>query len=98
MIKKIICILVLVCLASSLFALDFSQAKPYSEEEFPKIALDLRRAEVIFFGGIPLFYPAVNLAMGALGKSTDFATTIGISCAISAAIAVADYVIGIVQN
>lgn len=98
MIKKLICVILLISISFSLFALDFTNAKPYTDDEFPELVLDLRRAEIIFFGGIPLAYPIVNLAMSSLGQETDFAKTMAIACSVSAVIAVADYVIGLIQD
>lgn len=98
MFKKIVLIVVLLALCSSVFALDMSKAEPYSNTEFPKWSLDLRRSEIIFFGGIPIVYPLTALAMNTFKADTNFWKNMGITCSITAAIAIADYVIGLVQK
>lgn len=95
MFKKIIAVLLLIVICSSVFALDMSNAKPYGEGEFPKFALNLRRSEILFFGGIPLIYPLTSLALNTFKVETNFWKTMGITCSITAAIALADYVIGL---
>lgn len=92
--KAIALLLILVC-SFSLFALDMSNAKPYEESEFPKWQLNLRRAETIFFGGIPLIYPITYLAVDALNGNTDFWNVMAITCGITASISIIDYFIGL---
>lgn len=98
MIKKVIAVLLLICICFSVCALDMSKAQPYKEGEFPKWALDLRRGEIIFLGSLPVTYPITSLVMGAMNKEQGFWDTMKTAAVISAAIAVADYVIGIVDN
>ena len=100
MIKKITAILLLICICSSLFALDMKNAQPYSKDEFPKWALNLRRGEIIFLGSLPLTYPVTSLALNALNKDNPpgFWKTMAVACTISAVITIADYVIGIVRS
>ncbi len=95
MLKKTIAVLLLLVCSFSLFALDMSNAKPYEESEFPKWQLNLRRAETIFFGGIPLIYPITYLAVDALNGNTDFWNVMAITCGITASISIIDYFIGL---
>lgn len=95
MLKKVIAVFLILTLSFSLFALDMSNAKPYSDDEFPKWQLNLRRAETIFFGGIPLIYPITYLAVDALNGNTDFWNVLGITCAVTASISIIDYIIGV---
>jgi len=98
MFKKIVAVVLLIAICSSVFALDLKTAEPYSDSEFPKFALDLRRAEIIFFGGIPIVYPLTSLAMNTMKVDTNFWKTMGITCSITAAIVLADYVIGLIEK
>ena len=91
----LICLTAILC--SPLFSLDMTGYEPYSESEFPKWSLDLRRAECIFFGGIPITYPMTALAFSIADKETTFLQTLGIACAASAAIALIDYIIGVIN-
>ncbi|MCR5760774.1 MAG: hypothetical protein K6F82_02060 [Sphaerochaetaceae bacterium] len=93
--KKIIAVLLLVVFSCSLFALDMSNAREYEDSEFPKWALELRRAETIFFGGIPLVYPFAYLAVDTLNGNTDFWNVMAITCAVTATISVVDFIIGL---
>lgn len=95
MFKKVVAVILLIALCSSVFALDLSKAEPYGENEFPKFALDLRRSEIIFFGGLPIVYPLTSLALNSFKVDTNFWKTMGITCAISATIVLADYIIGL---
>lgn len=62
---KAVYILIILLLFFSIFSV-FGETlpvyEPYKEEEFPKWALDLRRAEVIFFGTIPFTFFASSLS------------------------------------
>lgn len=98
MFKKITAVLLLLVICFNVFALDMSKAEPYQEIEFPKWTKDLRRAEIIFFGSLPLTYPVANLAMNAFKQDTDFWKNFGIACGISASIAVVDFVIGLINE
>lgn len=95
MFKKFLTVILLIALCFSVFALDMNNAEPYEKTEFPKFALDLRRSEIIFFGGIPIVYPLTSLALKTCKIDTNFWKTMGISCSVSAVIALADYVIGL---
>ena len=59
-----------------IFALSLDGYEPYSKDEFPKWSLDLRRAECIFFGGIPIAYPLTALTLGLLKQETSFPKTL----------------------
>ena len=83
--------------ASPAFALSMDGYEPYTKAEFPKWSLDLRRAETIFFGGIPIAFPLVGVAYSIAGQSPEFLQTLGIACAVSAAITLIDYIIGAVS-
>lgn len=98
MFRKFTAVVLLLCISFSLFALDMSKAEPYKEIEFPKWSRDLRRAEIIFFGAIPLAYPATNFVLGTIGKSDDFWHTLGYSCAVAGAIVLTDFIIGLINE
>ncbi len=91
----LICVSLLVC--SPVFSLDMKDYEPYSEDEFPKWSLDLRRAECIFFGGIPIAYPLTALAFNIANQDSSFLQNLAIACSVSAAIALIDYIIGVVN-
>jgi len=99
--KKILTIVILICLTalvcSPVFSLDMKDYEPYSQDEFPKWTLDLRRAECIFFGGIPIAYPVTALAFSIADRDASFLEKAAIACSISAAIALIDYIIGVVN-
>ncbi len=99
--KRLIALFVLICLSffvcAPIFSLDMKDYEPYSEDEFPKWTLDLRRAECIFFGGIPIAYPLTALAFNIADKETSFLQNLAIACSVSAAIALIDYIIGVVN-
>lgn len=97
--KKAVLVLILLCVSaivcSPVFSLAPGDYEPYKEGEFPKWALDLRRAETIFFGGIPITYTVTALALSLANRPTDFWPTIAYACSFSAVIAVIDYILGI---
>ena len=66
--KKTIVVILMICFSAMvcapIFALSLDNYEPYEKDEFPKWALDLRRAECIFFGGIPIAYPLTALTLG----------------------------------
>lgn len=98
--KTVILVLIFVLLfgiCSPVFSLTLTDYEPYSKEEFPKWSLDLRRAETLFFGGIPIAFPLTSVAFSLAGQSPEFFTTFGIACAVSATITLIDYIIGVVS-
>lgn len=97
MLKKVVAVLLLISLCCSVFALDMSKAVPYKENEFPKFTYDLRRAEIIFFGSLPLAFPAASLGLSAFKVETDFWKTMGVACGIAGAIVLTDFIIGLIQ-
>ena len=96
--KRLVSIILLICLSfcfcAPVFSLDSTDYEPYTADEFPKWALDLRRAECIFFGGIPIAYPLTALSFSLANKETSFLQNLAIACSVSAAIALIDYIIG----
>lgn len=79
--------------------LSAGEYEPYEQIEFPDWAIELRRAETIFFGSLPITYTAVSLSMGIYsslsGDMTDrTGMTIALTAAASSAIALIDYLIG----
>ncbi len=98
--KKLVAVLLIVLTAGFLtpvFSLTLSGYEPYTTDEFPKWSLDLRRAECIFLGGIPIAYPISALAFSTLKKDATFLETLGVACAISATIALVDFILGVVD-
>jgi len=96
MIKKVIAVVLLICICFSAFSLDMKNAQPYSDDEFPKWSLDLRRGEIIFFGSLPIAYAMTSLVSSNLvHKDLTFWQTMAISAGASAAIAILDYILGL---
>lgn len=95
MLKKLILIFILVALCSSLFALDMTKAEPYTEDEFPKWSLNIRRSEIIFFGALPIAFPITSLVSEALNSNLSFGEKLGISAGAAAGIMLADLIIGL---
>ncbi len=97
--KKATALLLIICLTALFcapaFSLTLDDYEPYSKDEFPKWSLDLRRAECIFFGGIPIAFPLTALTLNVVNTDVTFVKTLGIACAVSAAIALIDYIIGV---
>lgn len=79
------------------FSLTLTNYEPYTKDKFPKWSLDLRRAETIFFGGIPIAFPLTSVALSLAGQNPDFLTTLGVACAVSATITLIDYFLGVVS-
>ena len=99
--KAIIAVLIFVFLfglCMPAFSLTLTDYEPYTKDEFPKWSLNLRRAETIFFGGIPIAYPLTSLAFSLAGKDAEFLPTLGIACAVSAVISLVDYIIGVASE
>ena len=98
--KKSIVIIIMICFSAvvcaPVFALNLDGFEPYSNEEFPKWILDLRRAECSFFGGIPIAYPLTALSLTLMNKEPDFGKTLAISCGVPLVIAVIDYILGVI--
>lgn len=98
--KAVILILIFVLLfglCMPAFSLTLTNYEPYSKDEFPKWSLNLRRAESLFFGGIPIAFPLTSVAFSIAGQEPEFLTTLGIACAVSAAITLIDYIIGVIS-
>ncbi len=82
--------------------------EPYQSGEFPQWAYELRRGETLFFGSLVITFPLVvlgwngiNLMGGDLPTSPAFETTLkqaGVACVLSFGIALADWIIGEVQE
>ncbi|MBR2281097.1 MAG: hypothetical protein IJ863_00580 [Spirochaetales bacterium] len=72
--------------------------EPYSDDEFPRWALDLRRAECIFFGGIPITLPVTYLVSNLLDADLTFLQAVGIACSVSAVITLVDYILGVLDE
>lgn len=99
MAKKIITVLLLICITSSVFALDMKNAEPYNKEEFPKWTVNLRREETIFFGSLPITFTATSLLMNkALKKDWSFWKNAAVACSASAVITIADFIIDQIKN
>ena len=77
---------------------------PYDESEFPAFALQLRRAETIFFGSLPISYAAASLADTLLQQSSGppdqaaYSRRIVYSLSISLAITLIDLLIDLQVN
>jgi hypothetical protein len=96
MTKKAVAVLLLICVCFSAFSLDMKNAQPYSDDEFPKWSLDLRRGEIIFFGSLPIAYALTNLVSSNIFNSNmTFWENMAISAGVSAGIALLDYFLGL---
>ncbi len=74
--------------------------EPYLESEFSPFAVDLRRAETIFFGSLPITFAVSSLVVSAADAliSSDLPATelsLGITIGLSLTIAVVDYILGL---
>ncbi len=72
--------------------------EPYGADEFPQWSLDLRRAECIFFGGLPIALPLTYLVSNLAGADLTFLQAVGLACSVSAVIALVDYILGVVNE
>lgn len=72
--------------------------EPYGDDEFPQWALDLRRAECIFFGGIPITLPVTYLVSNLFDADLTLLQALGIACSVSAVITLIDYILGVVNE
>lgn len=66
----------------------------YSDDEFQPWQRKLRRAEVLFFGGLPLTFALVGLVWSVFNIPEDFWTMLGISAGVSVCISLADLIVG----
>ena len=99
MIKKGVAVLLLICFCFPVFCLDMNNAEPYSDDEFPKWSLDLRRGEIIFFGSLPLTYAMTTIVSSGLVKQDlTFWQTLAISAGVSTAITLLDYILGLSEG
>lgn len=72
--RKIIATLLVLVLSFSLFADPISyEYEPYEREEFPEWTMELRRAEILFFGSFVVTLP-VSIAAYNIGKSFGMPT------------------------
>jgi hypothetical protein len=77
---------------------------PYQDDEFSLWMHDLRRAESLFFGSLPLTYGIASLSFTLFSESDGLLTTqdyinrLSAAAMLSAAVAVTDYIIGIIGN
>lgn len=98
MFKKTVAILLLISLCMSLFSLDMSKAEPYSESEFPKWAINVRRSEIIFFGAVPITYLFTSIISDAFNSNFSFGEKLGISVAAAGGIVLTDIIIGLIKG
>lgn len=100
MTKFTTCLLIVLLVLSPVYAADDQISyTPYSPDEFSPWMHDMRRAETIFFGSLPVSFAAASLSM--LFIEEDYRSaglSLGITLGISAAIAVADYMIGLIAD
>lgn len=66
----------------------------YSDDEFAPWQKKLRRAEIIFFGGIPLAFLAAGLVNSLTGSTLGFWPVLGISASVAVSISLVDFIIG----
>lgn len=106
--KRLIAVVLLLTTFSSLFADPIKfEYEPYEKDEFPEWTMELRRAEIIFFGSfvitLPVSIAAYNIGKNlgmptpdndALGALYQFAGAAGLSLLIAGV----DWIIGEVQE
>ncbi len=106
--KKLIAIVLIIVTCSNLFADPIVyEYEPYEKDEFPEWTMELRRAEIIFFGSFVITLP-VAMAAYNIGKSFGMPTPDSDALAmvyqfagaagLSLAIAGIDWIIGKVQD
>jgi len=106
-VKKLIFLLIIISLSFSLFALDVTKEEvqmeksidgfsytPYSQDEFPQWAIKVRRAETLFFGGVPLVLPVVSIASNLIWEDASFYKILAISASVSTVIVLIDFLMG----
>jgi len=75
--------------------------KPYSYSEFPEYAHDIRRAETLFFGSLPITYAASMLTLSAIdlfvGDINSVPLQLGVTIGVSLSIVMIDYLLGLKQ-
>lgn len=72
--KKVVALILLLLALSSIFADPIKyEYEPYEREEFPEWAMELRRADIIFFGSLVITLP-VSIAAYNIGKSLGMPT------------------------
>ncbi|AEC01678.1 hypothetical protein [Parasphaerochaeta coccoides] len=112
--KKPILVLVLLCLAGAFILQPLAAAdavkdyEPYQKDEFPIWSGKVRRAEIIFFGSMPITLTATmlgyNLAVNQFGAahitpdSRRMLTQVGIAAGISLGIVLVDFILGEMQE
>lgn len=78
---------------------DEAEAVPYGKEEFSPALVKLRRAEILFFGALPLFYMFSNMGYDLVGieprdSETELAQKMTLSVSLSALLSLADFILG----
>lgn len=106
--KRCLATVLILLLLLPLSAAETVTYEPYQSGEFPQWAYELRRGETLFFGSLVITFPMVvlgwngiNLMGGDLPTSPAFETTLkqaGVACVLSLGIAIADWIIGEVQE
>jgi hypothetical protein len=77
---------------------------PYQDDEFSPWMHDLRRAESLFFGSLPLTYGIASLSFtlffdsGSPLTTQDYINRLSAAALLSAAISAADFILGIIEN
>lgn len=76
---------------------------PYEDDEFPDGLIKLRRGEVLLFGSLPLFYMFTSMGYDMLvdesyDTNTELAHKMTITVSLSALLALADFIVGEVQE
>lgn len=106
MIRRALAVSMLLLLlnAFSLFGEDLPLYEPYEQQEFPQWLHDLRRAESLFIGSLPIAYGAVTLTFSLLETeertltTDDYLTRLAYASMLSGALALADYIVGLYDD
>lgn len=103
--KRIVAIVLLLVLCVSPLVAEYV---PYTQDEFPQWSIKLRRAETLMFGALPITLGVTSLSYAAalsFGASRmyddtfkDSMAVIGIAGTLALVVAIADYIIGEMQD
>lgn len=103
--KGLLLMLLFIFCLQPVFATDYT---PYSVDEFPQWSIKLRRAETLMFGSLPITFGFTTLSYSlarSFGASQihddpfrETVTLLGVAGTLSIVVALADFIIGEMQD